>query len=36
MSLQRSLFLAAFLALGALPALAAGGDFSGSVDIGGG
>jgi pimeloyl-ACP methyl ester carboxylesterase len=35
-SLQRSLFLASFLAPIALPALAESGDFTGLVDIGGG
>ena len=36
MSLQRSLLFTVFLAPGALPALAADGDFAGTVDIGGG
>jgi pimeloyl-ACP methyl ester carboxylesterase len=36
MLIHRSLLLAVVLAPGALPALAAGGDFSGLVDIGGG
>jgi pimeloyl-ACP methyl ester carboxylesterase len=35
-SLQRSLLLTVFLALSALPALAAGGDFTGLIDIGDG